>query len=197
MNSLTNHSTRQENKKMVESTDRVRIWNSFFKLAWNEAKILHDASAKKTSKKEFNPLGGTLSHEEHHILSTMALCNLAIEARANHLIQEMVEEGKITQAEGEAASRIPTKHKWFLLPKLASAKAKLDDSSSPHQAVVQICSLRNNLLHVNYAGLQKQLPKRSTALSLFKKFVEAMEDMNVVLGRHEKPKKEVLEIGKF
>ena len=182
---------------MIEPTDRVKIWNSFFKLAWTEAKSLHEESTSTSSAKEFDPLGGTLSEVEFHTLATMVLCNLAIEARANHLIDEMVEEGKITQSEGEAARWIPTQHKWFLLPKLAGVTAKLDDASGPHQAIAQICSLRNNLLHVNYAGLQKQLPKPGAALSLFAKFVEAMEDMNVILGRHEKHQKEVLELRKF
>ena len=182
---------------MVEPTDRVRIWNSIFKLAWTEAKSLHEASTGKASAKEFDPLGGTLSEEEYHILAAMVLCNLAIEARANHLIDEMIEEGRITQSEGIAAHWIPTQHKWFLLPKLAGVTAKPDDSSGPHQAVAQICSLRNNLLHVNYEGLQKQLPKPAAALSLFAKFVEAMEDMNVILGRHERHQREVLELSRF
>lgn len=182
---------------MVAPTDRVKIWNSFFKLAWTEAKFLHEASTGTTSAKEFDPLGGTLSEEEFHILATMVLCNLAIEARANHLLDEMVEEGQISRSEGEAARWIPTQYKWFLLPKLAGVTEKLDDTSGPHQAVAQICSLRNNLLHVNYAGLQKQLPKPGAALSLFAKFVEAMEDMNVILGRHKKHQKEVLELSRF
>ena len=182
---------------MVEPTDRVKIWNSFFKLAWTEAQSVHEVSSGTTRAKEFEPLGGTLSPEEHHILATMVLCNLAIEARANHLLDELIERGKISHSEGEAARWLPTKHKWFLLPKLAGVTAKLDDASGPHQAVSQICSLRNNLLHVDYAGIQKQLPTPDGALSLFAKFVEAMEDMNVVLGRHNKHEKEVLKWSRF
>ena len=182
---------------MIEPSDRVKIWNSFFKLAWTEAKSLHERSTGISSAKVFDPLGGTLGEVEIHTLATMVLCNLAIETRANHLIDEMIEEGKITQSEGEAARWLLTRHKWFLLPKLDGINAKLDKASGPHQAVVQICSLRNDLMHVNYTDLQKQLPKPDTALSLFAKFIEAMEDMNVLLGRHDKPQKEVLELSKF
>lgn len=182
---------------MVESTDRVKIWNSFFKLAWTEAKSLHEASKRTTSSKSFDPPGGTLTEERYHILATMVLCNLAIEARANHLYDEMAEEGKISQSECKAVRRIPTKHKWFLLPKFAGVNKKLDDDKVPHQAVAEICGLRNNLLHVNYEGLDGQLPPPDKALSLFENFVKAMEDMNVILGRHKQQEKKVLDLGRF
>jgi hypothetical protein len=144
-----------------------------------------------------NPLGGTLAAEPFHILATLALCNLAIEARANHLIEELVEQGTINADIADAARRLSPKHKWFLLPTLAGVSKSLDSAKPPHQAIAQICALRNDLMHVDYAKLQQRLPTPNTALSLFANFVAVMEDMNVVLGRIAKARKEVLDIGQF
>jgi hypothetical protein len=52
-------------------------------------------------------------------------------------------------------------------------------------------------MHVDYAGLRKKLPKPGVMLSNFQRFVEAMEDMNVVLGRVDEPRRSVLTIGTF
>ena len=182
---------------MSKPTDRVRIWNTFFKLTWNEAKSLFEATTGRESSKQFDPLGGTLDEQDFHTLATLVLCNLAIEARANHLIEELVEKKEITREVGDAAQRLNTKHKWFLLPCLARVSVSLKSDCGPHQSIVQICALRNSLMHVNFAHLQKTLPTADTTLSLFSRFVEAMEDMNVVLGRVPKARDEVLERGKF
>ena len=183
---------------MVQPADRVRIWNSFFKLAWDEAKLLHESSTGEKVSKQFAPLGGTLANPGFHILATLLLCNLAIEARANHLIDELEDRGKLTRDEARAAQQLPTQHKWFLLPKLAGINKQLDPNSGPHQAIAEICALRNDLLHVKYASLlRKKLPSPSKALNLFARFVEAMEDMNVTLRRHKKVRKIVLDLGKF
>lgn len=64
-------------------------------------------------------------------------------------------------------------------------------------SILEICELRNRLMHVSYSGLQEGLPQGRKILSLFEGFVKAMEDMNVVLGRIKKERKKVLEIGKF
>jgi hypothetical protein len=112
--------------------DRVRIWNSFFELAWTEAKRTHELASDTTCDSTFNPLGGTLPGDQHHVLGTLALCNLAIEARANHLLEELIEDGTISGDVGRAAKWLPTKEKWFLIPALAGKTAKLssDDASS-------------------------------------------------------------------
>jgi len=178
--------------------ERVKIWNTFFKLARKEAESLHEASTGKESSKIDHFLGGTLPDEEFHAFATLVLCNLAIEARANHLIDELEEKGKITEDVAQAARWLRnTEHKWFLLPKLAGKRKRLDSSKGPHQAIRQICDLRNTLLHVNYPRLKRKLPKPDTTLSYFSRFVEAVEDMNVVLGRTKKARKKVLNIGRF
>ncbi len=183
---------------MTDLHNRVWIWNTFFKLAWTEAKRVFEIENRCESKDTFDPLGGTLPDREFHVMAAVVLCNLAIEARANHLIEELVEEGKISPDVGEAARWLPTKHKWFLIPALAGIPASLNSASGPHQAIAQLCDLRNDFLHVNYQGLKQRLPAAGTMLSYFRRFVEAMEDMNVVLKRDRNgPKPEVLKIGQF
>jgi hypothetical protein len=177
--------------------DRVAIWNSFFRLVWSEAKAVFET----TGNASIDSFAATphLTDEQHHVLAAVVLCNLAIEARANHLIEDLVEKGKITQEVGRAAQRLPTKHRWFLIPTLAGVPAKLSSSAGPHQAVAQLCDLRNDFVHVNYAGLQAKLPSSAQLLSYYRRVVEALEDMNVVLGKGGRTaaKQEILKLGVF
>ncbi len=182
---------------MSDASERVKIWNTFLKLAWEEAKSLYETSTGVDCKKEFNPAGGTLPDEEFHKLATLVLCNLAIEARVNHLIDELAEKDTISEKVAEAAQRLPPEHKWFLLPALAKIPKTLESSKMPHQAISEICNLRNHLIHVNYRNLMKILPEANKTLSLFENFVKAMENMNVVLGRIKRERDEVLQIGNF
>ncbi len=177
--------------------ERVRIWNSFFKLAWIEANSVFEMASGTKSSKAFSPLGGTLPDQEFHVLALLVLCSLAIEARANHLIEELQEQGKVSPDLAWAAKRLPPKHKWFLLPTIAGVRKTLDAGRLPHQAIAQICTLRNNLMHVDYATLRSKLPNPNMALSWFTAFVEAMEDMNVVLGRVRRARKTVRALGRF
>ncbi len=131
------------------------------------------------------------------MLAAVVLCNLMIEARANHLIEELVESGKVSDGVGQAARWLPPKQKWFLLPALAGKASALDSKSGPHQTVAQVCDLRNDALHVKYATLRKRLPKPGAMLSYFQRIVAAMEDMNVVLARVPSQRPEVLRIGRF
>ena len=182
---------------MALPEQRVTIWNSFFKLAWQEAKCVFEHSRQCTSSDTFAPSGGTLGDEASHVLAALVFCVFSIEARANHLIEELREDGTITADLADAAHWLPPKQKWFLLPALAQKPNRLTATSGPHQAVAQLCDLRNDLMHVRYDRLAEKLPTSQTALSYFARFVEAMEDMNVVLGRHENPLPEVLKIGQF
>jgi hypothetical protein len=184
---------------MTDPKDRIAIWNSFFRLAWLETKHVFEANSRCKSNDKFDPVGGTLGEDETHRLAAVVLCTLSIEARANHLIEELVESGKISNEVGKAACMLPIKHRWFLLPTSAGVDKKISSDSGPHQAVAQLCELRNDFLHVNYQNLKKRLPDSGTLLSYFKRCVEAMEDMNVVLerGRPDGPLTEVLKIGEF
>ena len=182
---------------MVGPDDRVPIWNTFFKLAWEGAKALHEVTTGSPSSSTFDPWGGTLPPGEREILATVVLCTLAIEARANHLIEELAESGMLGKETAKAARRLPTKEKWFLIPALARSSTQLDSGSGPHQAIAQVCDLRNDFLHVDYAGVRTRLPAAGTMLSYFQRIVEAFEDMNVVLNRVSVPRTEVLRLGRF
>jgi hypothetical protein len=79
---------------MADAGTRIPIWNSFFKLAWSEAKCCFEISHDCTSGSAFEPVdGGILPPEQHHALAAITLCALAIEARANHSIDELAEQG--------------------------------------------------------------------------------------------------------
>ena len=182
---------------MSAPAQRVTIWNTFFRLAWSESKRVFELSMNCTSNNQFSPPGGTLGEEASHVLAALAFCVFSIEARANHLIEELREAGTIGFDLANAARWLPPKEKWFLLPALAGVRVQISSASGPHQAVAQLCDLRNDLMHVSYDQLAAKLPTAQTALSYFERFVEAMEDMNVILGRHQNPDPEVLRIGRF
>lgn len=178
-------------------SERVRIWNSFFLLARREAKTLFELQNRCQAKDGTSPLGGMLNEEQRLVLSTLAFCTLAVEARANHLIHKLVEEHKISQAEGDAAEWLAPERKLFLLPKLAGRRKSLDPRTSRHRAVVEICSMRNDVAHVRFARLSKRLPTPAKMLALFEEFVDAMDNMNTVLRDSRGPRKRVREMGRF
>ncbi len=181
----------------ISGRDRVKMWNTFFKLAWEEAKIVYEKDSDTICKKTFKTAGGILSPEDFHILAALTLCNLAIEARANHLIDELCEKGILSKDEANAAQYLPPQNKWALLPKLAGKRINIDFSRPPHSAISQICALRNDIMHVRYSNIRKKLPKPKTLLSCFNNFVLGMEDMNAILRRIKKPREAVLNIGSF
>jgi hypothetical protein len=63
---------------------------------------------QRQSSAAFDPDGGTLPDDRFHVLGTVVLCNQAVEARVNHLIDELVEDGKIIPEVGEAVRWLPT-----------------------------------------------------------------------------------------
>jgi hypothetical protein len=172
--------------------DRVKIWNTFFALAHEQAKALSGMSGAGPPLPDPFDQRGALPEEQARILATLAFTTLAIEARANHLLEELQESRTISPEVCHAARHLPPQAKWFLLPRLAGKTAQLDASRPPHQAVAQLCALRNRLLHVDYMGLHNRLPTKAQTLSDFRGFVAAMADMNVVLDRWPAPKPEVV-----
>ena len=107
------------------SARSVKMWNTFFKLARDEAKIVFERDSNTICKNTFEPAGGVLGADDFHILATLTLCNLAIEARANHLIDELFEKGIISKDEANDTV-FATQNKWALLPKLAGRKIRID-----------------------------------------------------------------------
>ena len=179
----------------MRNTDRVKIWNSFFHQSRTEVIRLKDGISAQV---KFVLEGGRLTDEQQSILTILALCTLAIEARANHLIVEIAEKGEITEAQAKAAQRLPPLEKWILLPKFAGKRALIRTDRKPHQAIAEICKRRNDLVHINFDKLTPQyLPNKTKTISLFKDFVIAMEDMNVKLNRISRPRKGVLKLADF
>jgi hypothetical protein len=181
----------------LRPAERTRIWNGFFQLAWTEAKCLFEVKNACHSRGTFAPRGGTLNEEQRRVLGTLVFCTLAIEARANHLIQKLLDDRRISEAEADAAQRIATEQKWFILPKLAGRRRRLRADAGPHQSIKEICTRRNALVHVDFARLSNQLPDPGKMLSLFNGFVQAIEDMNVLLGDARRPRKRVMRLGRF
>lgn len=168
--------------KHLPTADRVRLWNSFFHLARRDAKALFELREGCEAVEPPQSLGGMLSAEQTAVLGTLALCTLAVEARANHLIQKLVDQRRLSPEEGEAAEHLSTDQKWSLLPKLAGRRRRIRRDRRPHQAICEICSLRNDVVHVRFGKLSTKLPPPDKMLSLYAGFVDAMVDMNNILG---------------
>lgn len=177
---------------LTDPVDRVRIWNSYLTEAYLSAKRLSECDEAN----DYPPLeldGGVLSTTEHYSLMTVLTAVLAIEARANHLIHELHDEGRINKSLRDAAARLPTRFKWFLIPKLAGSRRDLDPGIMPHQAVSELCGHRNEFVHVTFGRrILDRLPSRERVLRLYNGFVTAMEDMNVVLGKTERRREAVI-----
>lgn len=180
---------------LLPNHDRVRFWNALFGQAWIEANTLAQGVNKKPKRR---PTGKqNLSDDERSRLLLLAYCTLAIEARTNHLIDELVEKGRLSEAEAASLQRLSAGVKWFLLPKLAGVRKRLDPSVYPHQAIAEICASRNVLVHINFRRLSEALPSSGKMLSLFQGFVAGMEDLNVVLKRVRRARRKVIDIGVF
>jgi len=178
----------------ADETERVKVWNTFFKFARDEAASLKRLQNPTWVAKHHTFLGGTLDDEKMRSLAVVAWCYLALEARVSHLIEELKDNHVLSTHEASAVHFLRTKEKWALLPKLAGKSMTVSFDRPPHQAIAELSSLRNHLFHVNYDRLVERLPSAQNAVKLFNEFVEAMEDMNVVLGRHPEPDRNVLGI---
>lgn len=177
----------------MDKKERVQIWNSFLEMARDQAKILSKVSKGEKTSRSLILKGEALPDEKYHVLALLVLCNLAIEARANHLIYELCERGKITDRVAKSALWFLTEEKWFFLPTLAKASTKIKTGQMPHQAISQICEYRNDLIHVKYAKLgKKPLPTPRNMISLYNNFVRAMENMNVIIKGIRKERMTVL-----
>ncbi len=178
---------------MVRELDRVKIWNSYLL----EARKFANDLKKLTGDMNFPPVslaGGTLSKEEHYIMMTIIHSVLAAEARANHLLHDLKEKGLINERLRNVILKSNVKTRWALLPELAGKQYELSYDKSPHRAVSELFKYRNQLIHVIYReeDFIQKLPTKSKTIGLYNDFVEAMEDMNVILGRHEKKDETIL-----
>jgi len=177
---------------MVKELDRVKIWNSYL----IEARGFANKLKKCSSDDEISTItlaGGRLSAEEHYIIMTIIHSVLAVDARANHLLHELEEKRSINKTLRNAVLRLDTKNKWALLPTLNGKENKISYDDRPHQAISELFGYRNQFIHVIYErdDFLDELPSKSKTIGYYNDFIEAMEDMNVLLGRH-KEKSEVI-----
>lgn len=181
---------------LIDSYSCVKVWNTFFKIAREQAVFTKKSQNNEWSDPGHTFSGGTLDDSKMHSLAVVACCLLALQARTSHLIEELREKNKLTPMQARAALHLPIQEQWALLPKLARRHKRTDISfdKAPHQAVAELAQLRNDLFRINYDKLLGNLPPPGKALSLFNEFVYAMEDMNVILGRHKRHHKRVLGI---
>lgn len=178
----------------ITAVERVKVWNTFFKLAREEAVSLKRLHNPNWTVRTHHFAGGTLNEQETHSLAVVAWCLLALEAREAHLVEELKDQGKLTEREATATHFLPIREQWALLPKLAGKRTVIRFDKAPHQAIAELARLRNDLFHVRYEDLVRKLPPGQKAVSLFNRFIEAMEEMNVILGRHRKRHIRVLKI---
>jgi hypothetical protein len=199
---------KQMKKKCLKSEERAEVWNTYFILAREQALKLKNAKDRPLKTR----IGGsTLSEIDAYKLSTILMCNLAIEARINHLFLEYKEEiiniKKITSKTYDyILEHTNAITKWELLPSLVCGKEvyfDINDFRNGHQRVIKdLWDMRHKLIHVKYDELIKTLELDETkVMNYFKNFVEAMEWMNVYLERGDERKRtkepiqKVLDIG--
>ena len=178
---------------MVKELDRVKIWNSYLIEAREFANKLNECSGNN----KFSTItlaGGTLSAEEHYIIMTIIHSVLAVEARVNHLLHELKEEGSINETLRNTVLRSDTKNKWALLPTLAGKQNEISYDKMPHQAISELLRYRNQLIHVIYKkeDFLDELPSKSKTIRLYNEFIEAMENMNVLLDRYQEKEEVIL-----
>ena len=180
----------------TKDSERVEVWNAFLSLAREQGVAIKKSLEPKWADK-LSPnvilQAERLSEDETRRLSLLTWCMLSIEARANHLIEERVQKGLLPQ---DKARSILTKnnfeHKWRFLANAACQGIKLDET--PHDSVRKLQQLRTGIMHVEFEKVKNGLPSAAECLDLFNDWIKAMEDMNVRLGRHEKPDPTVLTI---
>jgi hypothetical protein len=169
---------------MADYTDRVMMWNSYLAEARNYAKKLEE-SGNVSDISDIPLEGDTLSPEDHYSLMAVLHIAVAIEARTNHYLHELEEKGMVTRKERDALKWLNIKNRWTLLPRIARADEQVDLEEWPHLAISEIHKLRIKYFHVKFEEnrIVREIPKKNETLQLYNMFIEAQEDMNVVLGR--------------
>jgi hypothetical protein len=164
----------------MEPENRVEVWNSYFCEAHEFAKKLKNDNEPGCPTMK----GGILPSEKHYSLMTILHLALAIEARSNHLIHELNDEEIINKKLRDAVRNVRAEYKWAILP-LLKKKEKINFDRKPHNAILEICQLRNNLIHLSYNDEKfiDKIPNKNKTLQLFNSFIDAEEEMNVILGR--------------
>jgi hypothetical protein len=184
------------NKYQLEDPERVKIWNTYFSLSRISARALKKKMSRDFRLPRHHFEGGKLSVEEVDKLQLLTWCILAAESRASHLIHEAVEKHLISNTKENKYRNLSISGQWEILPKVFGQNTNVDFLKEPHDSIQQLSDLRKHLFHVNYGELKMQLDALTpdNVIKLFVNFVYAMEDMNVLIGRINKPRPEVHEI---
>ena len=82
----------------------------------------------------------------------------------------------------------------MILPQVAGKYKKINENHWPHKGIAELYRHRNRLIHIQYQrrdfiGL---IPSRQETLKLYNSFIEAVEDMNVILGIIGRKRKTIL-----
>jgi len=173
----------------MDTEKRVEIWNTFLKMARDSAVSLKQFTSPGWKDSGYNwdkqRTGGTLGEEDMLKLSLLSWCILAAQARASHLIQECKEEKPISGTHTKKLMDMNFQKQWLSLPRIYG-KGNIDIYKDPSYTVIkELQTIRNNLFHVNHDKLKNQLDNIDSddLLDYFVRFVNAMEDMNVLLER--------------
>jgi hypothetical protein len=66
----------------IDRDDRLAIWNSFFKLAWGEARAVFELEGAE-SRDNFQPTPEPLPDKQHHVMAAVVLCSLQLKRGRN------------------------------------------------------------------------------------------------------------------
>lgn len=170
----------------IENVDRVEIWNSYLSEAKRFAEKLKDCG-DNDDPSYFTLKGGTLPAKEYYIMMTVIHSALSIEARTNHLLQELREKNEIGGKLFELVLYSKVKDKWRLLPELVNSPHNIDYDMTPHHAISTLFKLRNKFVHISFErdNIFQGLTKNNI-IGYYNQWIEAMEEMNVILERHSK-----------
>jgi hypothetical protein len=92
----------------TDRDERIAVWNGFFKLAWMATKTVFESGGSQTDD-QFTTDPPPLQDDQVSRLAAVLMCNLAIEARANHLIHDLAAKHKISNATRDAARHLPAR----------------------------------------------------------------------------------------
>lgn len=166
---------------MVEYKKRVNFWNSYINEANRFAKLLRDDAPIQN---EIELEGETLSSEKHHSVMTISLLALVFEARTNHLLHRLKEEGDITEVERNKLKWKNIEEQWVIIPQIKIGKNLIDYDNWPHKSIPMIRSLRNTFFHAKFEidTMIEDIPTKKDTIELYNFSIIAMKKMNELLG---------------
>lgn len=135
-----------------------------------------------------------MDEKSANALAMLAFCCLAIEARVNHMTDEMVKDKRLDPKAGRKLLKNKNfRQRWFGLA--AQVGAPLDKTKEPHKTIWKLFDIRDAIFHAKFDDLIAQLAKL-THYKFFTEFVYAMDDYNAKL-RRVPTNPEVRRIGEF